>query len=524
MRKSWLLAVAGVAITVVAMSAPQTFNISFGGDANSNASSAESDTIKSIGRGVGVNETEALKDAYRDAIERAIGLYVDAETVAKNDEIVKDQILTLSNAYITHYDKLKTTNISGGLVEVRIVATVKKRALIAKVSEAMPSVNFSLGSRMQDLYANITTKEKRNADAATLLRNALKDIDPIRQLMKPKICVETLKVNQDSTTGRSRNNSRNGRIVYSTASGNALAENSSEEVGVSYIFKMEFNREKYFKEFMPKLKAVLDQISVDDPKELRLSTIDFNFQSGSYRKKRDFVFQEFKNGVDSERGVRYSSYGTVKLPKGRNIFSYGVFDSYYMMSTFINGKRLVFECDGTDDGLGYYYSCHMYNGEFNTDMKIVNSDMLRDFRQEGGVKSGCYFFVLITEMNHRMTSGKANLYLLDKKTIDVMYEWLSICGEDRVYNVLFLDDQGNEISSSPWLVSGSVLMNISVSNLNTFQRRGQSFNVKNEQVVGMFYTTPFIGCAGDGLMQWLDFKFHKDDLPKIKQVRIEIAE
>ena len=40
------------------------------------------------GRGVGANKAEALKDAYRDAVERAVGMYVDAEQKMKYEELV----------------------------------------------------------------------------------------------------------------------------------------------------------------------------------------------------------------------------------------------------------------------------------------------------------------------------------------------------------------------------------------------------------------------------------------------------
>ena len=38
----------------------------------------DAEIVKVKGRGVGADKTEALKDAYRDAVERAVGLYVDA--------------------------------------------------------------------------------------------------------------------------------------------------------------------------------------------------------------------------------------------------------------------------------------------------------------------------------------------------------------------------------------------------------------------------------------------------------------
>ena len=45
----------------------------------------ESDIVTVKGKGVGVDETVALKDAYRDAVETAVGLYVDAEQMEKNE-------------------------------------------------------------------------------------------------------------------------------------------------------------------------------------------------------------------------------------------------------------------------------------------------------------------------------------------------------------------------------------------------------------------------------------------------------
>ena len=494
MRKSWLLAVAGVAITVAAMSAPQTFNISFGGDANSNASSAESDTIKSIGRGVGVNETEALKDAYRDAIERAIGLYVDAETVAKNDEIVKDQILTQSNAYITHYDKIKTTNISGGLVEVRIVATVKKRALTTKVSEAMPGGNFSLGSKMQDLHANIATSEKRNADAAALLRNALKDIDPIQQLMKPKICVETQKTlsskeyeEREFRKGRYRENKSN-----------------DDTVGVRYMFKVELDREKYFKEVVPKLKSIFEQISLEPPREFRISSMNSSSGSNYFNYREEFM----RGSIGAYLEYSYAPISPMKGALSGTMFAY---------LPLVRNGDLSF-----DD-----YDCDL---SFS-----IAPSAIRDYdRHDYNIS----LFTLITELNDRSLCGKAVQYILDKESTKVMNEWFvnrgckDVHSNDTpsiIYNVAFLGADGEEINVTQWKVKNTCLMNFGSGSEGGLEKRHlwkspKTTEVKGDEDVGVFYATPFVGCAGGSYLEWLDFDFHKDDLSKIKQVRIQIAE
>ena len=94
----------------------------------------EAENIKVKGLGVGVDKTEALKDAYRDAVERAVGLYVDAEQMMKNEELVKDQILTQSNAYIEKYKIASENKSANGLVTVNILAEVRKREHYEKPS------------------------------------------------------------------------------------------------------------------------------------------------------------------------------------------------------------------------------------------------------------------------------------------------------------------------------------------------------------------------------------------------------
>lgn len=64
------------------------------------SAACEGATQKVVARGVVKDKASVLKDAYRDAVEKAVGLYVEAETVADNEELVQDQVLTHSIAYI----------------------------------------------------------------------------------------------------------------------------------------------------------------------------------------------------------------------------------------------------------------------------------------------------------------------------------------------------------------------------------------------------------------------------------------
>lgn len=486
MRIRKILAVAGVAITAAAMSAPQTFNISFGGDANSNASSAESDTVKSIGRGVGVNETEALKDAYRDAIERAIGLYVDAETVAKNDEIVKDQILTQSNAYITHYDKIKTTNISGGLVEVRIVATVKKRALTTKVSEAMPGAKIDVSSSLGELHAQMTTKENRSQDGAALLENVLKNVD-LSKLLRVSIASNKPVVsNRQATDGYHR----------------GKGDSKRDKIRLGYLFKFEIDKERYFKEVLPPIKEVMDQISITTPK-----TIRFNV-----------------TGEDDPHN-------------DRTYFSYR--DSYLKAGEKFEEQLRTMSCTSCANGnCGFYDDVKRFTTAFpgcrmDLEIEYGNATTL-GFQQDQYLKNGLVV-VLITDVNAGGLKGVK--YTLDFEAARILNKWHSeyaggfggLKGKTLKYDILFKEESGCEVLSHTWNFNQSsgggggcgVGWNACFTRIPLKQR----WEGGDEKAPMYLWTlTPFIGACAERYVEWHAFDFNKDDLVKIKQLSIERTE
>lgn len=140
--------------------------------------------VKVRGRGIGTTKMEALKDAYRDAVEQAVGLYVDAEQMVENEDLVKDQILTQSNAYIEKYKIAKEGKSENGLITVTILANVRKRALTRKIRGTMPSNKIDLSDISKDIHAQIVTDFKRKADTMVILKNELSNLSPVKQLMK----------------------------------------------------------------------------------------------------------------------------------------------------------------------------------------------------------------------------------------------------------------------------------------------------------------------------------------------------
>jgi hypothetical protein len=67
----------------------------------------EKDTIEILAIGSGENLEIAKNRAFKSAIEKAIGVYIDAVTISQELKIVKDEILKFSNGYIAKYDILE---------------------------------------------------------------------------------------------------------------------------------------------------------------------------------------------------------------------------------------------------------------------------------------------------------------------------------------------------------------------------------------------------------------------------------
>ena len=63
--------------------------------------------------GIGLTITEAENDALRNAVEQAVGVLVDSETLVRNNVLLLDEIYTKSRGFITNYtvkDQRKTVN------------------------------------------------------------------------------------------------------------------------------------------------------------------------------------------------------------------------------------------------------------------------------------------------------------------------------------------------------------------------------------------------------------------------------
>jgi hypothetical protein len=141
-------------------------------DASANAGAGkrggqQGDTIVVVATGIGQDSDSALKNALRAAVEQAVGTLVDSETLAENDEIVSDQILSYSGGFVESHKVVGEPKTRDGLVTVKISAVVKRTQLAEKLQAANVHVKEVDG---ESLFGEVFTALEQEQNASELLK------------------------------------------------------------------------------------------------------------------------------------------------------------------------------------------------------------------------------------------------------------------------------------------------------------------------------------------------------------------
>lgn len=91
----------------------------------------------------GSTKDEATKIALRSAIEQAYGTFVSANTTILNDELVKDEIVTVSSGNIVGYKEISCEQMPGGSFFVTLQATVSISKLISYAQSKGAETEFA---------------------------------------------------------------------------------------------------------------------------------------------------------------------------------------------------------------------------------------------------------------------------------------------------------------------------------------------------------------------------------------------
>jgi hypothetical protein len=99
------------------------------------AQSDSQELRKVVATGAGMNEDQALKNAFTIAVEEVVGTIVDTETIVREDDTIRERILSASNGFIKSYEVIRQWQ-QDGLHQCSIEALVQIRQLKQSLAEA----------------------------------------------------------------------------------------------------------------------------------------------------------------------------------------------------------------------------------------------------------------------------------------------------------------------------------------------------------------------------------------------------
>ena len=105
-------------------------------------SNGTTDEVTLVVSGDGVNKEEATKVALRSAIEQVYGTFVSANTSIVNDELTKDEIVTISSGNIKSYEEIESLSTDNKTV-VTLQATVSISKLVSYAKSKGASAEFA---------------------------------------------------------------------------------------------------------------------------------------------------------------------------------------------------------------------------------------------------------------------------------------------------------------------------------------------------------------------------------------------
>lgn len=132
-----------------------------------------------IGGDLGRAEDEAITVAKRNAVEQGVGVFVKAEALGENYQVVQSTILTKSEGFVASWEKIegsrKIEKVEGdSLLSIKIKAKVKMLSLIDAMSDVEAIYNAMQRPRVMVLISEDNMGQKSGDDlpasAAAIMR------------------------------------------------------------------------------------------------------------------------------------------------------------------------------------------------------------------------------------------------------------------------------------------------------------------------------------------------------------------
>ena len=220
----------------------------------------------------GATKEEATKSALRSAIEQAYGTFVSANTTILNNDLVKDEVVTLSNGNIKGFRELSSENLPDGKAFVMLQATVSIPQLISYAKSKGAEVEFAGAS----FAMNLKMEELNKRNEEKIVANMLSVMEKLYMTgFDYKINVANPKASGETTAE-----------IDAVANGNAI---KASELFYSTLESITLNNEK-IKEYQELGKEVYGIGFYP----VASSIVDRGYRSNKYKRTEEYTFRSKK--------------------------------------------------------------------------------------------------------------------------------------------------------------------------------------------------------------------------------------
>ena len=248
------------------------------------------ENLQVIARGMGKDAASATKDALVQAVQQAVGAMVDSETLMKNDAVLKEQVLTFSDGFVSKYEVLKAPAPNKyGLYETTIKAQVEQKKLRGRLAETR-ILKIEV-KNAQNIWAKLETEQLRKENAETMLLK-------IFSLLNPKDFLNPTLVDPQKRMGKD-------------AKLNVFRKDGKTYISMGILIA--FDHKKYVREVQPYLLDAMNKLCLDksgpwmDSAEDRNDiTITFETDEGRKQEKFGSTFHHKTNIGNKDISPRFS--------------------------------------------------------------------------------------------------------------------------------------------------------------------------------------------------------------------------
>ena len=144
-------------------------------------------TEEVIIEGVGVSPEAAKKNAFRNAVSKVVGSFIENDILIKNDKIIEDKLLEYSGGFVETFEIISESKDKDGLFKVKLKAKIAQQTVVEKLRSMKIDVKSVSGS---NLKAQLETQETMKKDGGKLINSIMEEYPKLwqaKQLGEPKI-------------------------------------------------------------------------------------------------------------------------------------------------------------------------------------------------------------------------------------------------------------------------------------------------------------------------------------------------